>query len=130
MNDDQLTKLAERFCAAPLPDTVCADTCATRHGSGRSGTNLLTVVEARQVLRHVFDNTAAEAVAKFRRDMVLATEDLQPDGTLESLRTCADMLDTWTADCLPANSEGQVDFVRCMIEATVGEIRAYLAAQE
>lgn len=46
--------LAERFCAAPLPESVCADLCATRPGPGRSGTSLLTVEEAKEVLAHVF----------------------------------------------------------------------------
>lgn len=54
MRDDQLTAFAERFCAAPLPATVCADTCATIQGEGRHGTNLMTLFEAKEVLRHVF----------------------------------------------------------------------------
>lgn len=49
-----LTELAERFCAAPLPDSVCADPCASMVGyPHRTGTNLLTVAEAEQVLAHV-----------------------------------------------------------------------------
>jgi hypothetical protein len=54
MNAESLKILAERFCAAPLPDSVCADLCATKQGPGRSGTNLLTVGEAMEVLGHVF----------------------------------------------------------------------------
>lgn len=55
MTDEQLTILAERFCATPLPATVCADLCATipNYAGPRSGTNLLTVVEAKQVLAAV-----------------------------------------------------------------------------
>lgn len=50
----RLTLLAERFCAAPLPESVCSDPCATMPGyPHRTGTNLLTVVEAEQVLTHV-----------------------------------------------------------------------------
>lgn len=45
-----LRALAQRFCAAPLPETVCADLCTTLKGPGRFGTNLLTVEEAEAVL--------------------------------------------------------------------------------
>lgn len=50
-----LDTLAERFCATPLPTTVCADACATIPGYAhhRSGTNLLTIAEARQMLSAV-----------------------------------------------------------------------------
>ena len=42
-----LRSLAERFCATPLPESVCADPCASMQGyPNRTGTNLLTVVEA------------------------------------------------------------------------------------
>lgn len=51
--DDHLQGLASRFCAAPLPDDVAADLCATIPGSGRHGTNLLTVTQATEVLRYV-----------------------------------------------------------------------------
>lgn len=46
---------ANRFCAAPLPKSVCADLCATdsQYVGQRSGTNLLTVAEAEEVLKHV-----------------------------------------------------------------------------
>ena len=46
-----LRTLAERFCAAPLPESVRADLCATMQGHpNRTGTNLLTVAEAEAVL--------------------------------------------------------------------------------
>jgi hypothetical protein len=48
-----LQKLAERFCAAFLPDSVCVDPCARFTGPGRFGTNLLTVEEAKFVLEQV-----------------------------------------------------------------------------
>lgn len=53
--ETDLQVLAERFCATPLPETVCADLCATWYRpkppyDTRSGTNLLTVVEAKQML--------------------------------------------------------------------------------
>lgn len=45
-----LRNLAERFCAAPLPEGVCSDMCSTMQGPGRTGTNLLTVEQAEAVL--------------------------------------------------------------------------------
>jgi hypothetical protein len=54
--EQELYRLAERFCAAPLPESVCADFCATKSGqAGRSGTNLLTIDEAKEVLRFVLE---------------------------------------------------------------------------
>lgn len=50
-----------------------------------------------------------------------------PDGTIDSLETCAAMLETYGPDCFPANEHGQVHFARSMMDATAEEIRAYLA---
>ena len=50
-----IEKIAERFCAAPLPESVCADPCATHPGPGRSGTNLLTYIEALHVMKYVLE---------------------------------------------------------------------------
>lgn len=56
-----LDELATRFCSAPLPDTVCADRCASMPGyPNRTGTNLLTVAEAREVLARVLADPAPE----------------------------------------------------------------------
>ena len=56
-----LDELATRFCSAPLPDTVCADPCASMPGyPNRTGTNLLTVAEAREVLARVLADPAPE----------------------------------------------------------------------
>lgn len=56
-----------------------------------------------------------------------ADPDHAPEGTLESLATCAHMLEEYGPECCPANESGQVDFVRAMMDATAGDIRAYLA---
>ncbi len=49
-----IDELVNRFLAWPLPETVCSDLCVTEHGKPhRIGTNLLTAVEARQMLGHV-----------------------------------------------------------------------------
>lgn len=47
------TSLAEAFLRWPLPDSVCADLCATRQGAGRVGTNLLSFPEAKQMMEEV-----------------------------------------------------------------------------
>jgi len=61
-NQLDMHALAERFCAAPLPDSVCADLCATRQGPNRTGTNLLSVIEAEQVLRYVLSTETVALV--------------------------------------------------------------------
>lgn len=53
--------LAERFCTAQLPDSVCADFCATVQGPNRTGTNLLTVQEAEVVLGYTLGALPAAA---------------------------------------------------------------------
>ena len=52
---EQIDELVNRFLAWNLPKTVCADLCATNsnYPHSRSGTNLLTADEARQMLAHV-----------------------------------------------------------------------------
>jgi hypothetical protein len=59
-DDAALTTLAERFCAAPLPDSVCADLVAIKPMAGRSGTNLMSVAEAKEVLRSIFPEAVTE----------------------------------------------------------------------
>lgn len=49
-----------------------------------------------------------------------------PEGTCESLERCAEMLDTYAPDLYPANEFGQITFSRAMMEATSGEIRAFI----
>ncbi len=57
----ELHRLATRFLAWPLPDSVCSDLCVTdskyheKWQHKRSGTNLLTEDEAKQMLRHVLE---------------------------------------------------------------------------
>jgi len=45
--------MVDRFLTWPLPESVCADPCATKQGLGRTGTNLLSAIEARQMLEHL-----------------------------------------------------------------------------
>ena len=50
---DEMKAMVDRFLQWPLPESVCADLCATKQGPGRIGTNLLTATEAQQMLEYV-----------------------------------------------------------------------------
>lgn len=51
---DLIAKLVDRFLAWPLPESVCADQCATQAGyPHRTGTNLLSATEARQMFEQL-----------------------------------------------------------------------------
>lgn len=51
--EDIVPALVDVFLAWPLPESVCSDLCAAEQRPGRSGTNLLTADEARQMFEHV-----------------------------------------------------------------------------
>jgi hypothetical protein len=51
--------MVQRFLGWPVPFSVCADLCATRQEQGRSGTNLLSAIEAREMLTYVTDAKVA-----------------------------------------------------------------------
>lgn len=58
ITDEAIAELTNRFLAWPLPDSVCSDLCVTRQGDRhRTGTNLLTADEAKQMFKHVFSKT-------------------------------------------------------------------------
>lgn len=118
--------LVNRFLTWPLPQSVCADLCATdsSYAHPRSGTSLLTETEAEQMIRHVL---AGEI--DYREYCAARGPEEQPDGTLESLATVAAMLETYGPECFPANEQGQVDFARCMTDSAAEEIRAFLGKQ-
>lgn len=48
--------LAEAFCKTTLPSTVCADPIAAMTCENRTGTNLMTVVEAQDVFENMLIN--------------------------------------------------------------------------
>jgi hypothetical protein len=56
-----ITELVNRFLSWPLPKSVCADLCATKPDCGfpRSGTNLLTADQARQMIEHLLGLASA-----------------------------------------------------------------------
>lgn len=62
---DLLTALAQKFCATPLPDGVAADLCATdpHYPHPRTGTNLLSVEQARAMLAALIPMEVFEAHA-------------------------------------------------------------------
>ncbi|MGW8135397.1 hypothetical protein ACWGNZ_07135 [Sphingomonas zeae] len=84
-------KLAESFCATPLPETVSADLCATQPGEGRYGTNLMTVAEATMVLRHALSTLSEDAIRQGEGDIERAAK--VADHYAEEAETHADMTD-------------------------------------
>lgn len=58
----QIKHMVDRFLAWPLPKSVCSDGCVINANCKfpRSGTNLLTAEEARQMIEHLLAPTAAE----------------------------------------------------------------------
>lgn len=54
ISEERMRTLVDRFLSWPLPASVCSDTCVSDPTyPHRSGTNLLTATEARQMLEHV-----------------------------------------------------------------------------
>ena len=52
--NELLEAMTNAFLRWPLPESVCADPCATKHSDkNRIGTNLLTAVEAKQMFREL-----------------------------------------------------------------------------
>ncbi len=73
--EHMLDKMVERFLRWPLPVTVCSDTCASDPTyPHRTGTNLLTADEARQMFRFAmtdeptFDKFIDEMNAEYQKD--------------------------------------------------------------
>lgn len=63
---ETIKQLAEAFIRWPLPESVCADLCATKQGPDRVGTNLLSYPEAlammRELVTPLLDRREAELV--------------------------------------------------------------------
>ena len=62
MSKELIDRFVDRFLACPLPQSVKADSCACNphYRHQRTGTNLLTAAEAKQVLQHVLGCLTAE----------------------------------------------------------------------
>lgn len=60
---ERVAALVNRFLMWPLPQTVCSDTCVTdsKYRFPRSGTNLLSADEARQMIEHLLADEAGNA---------------------------------------------------------------------
>lgn len=86
--------MVDRFLAWPLPETVCADLCASdpKYSHPRSGTNLLTAVEARQMLEHVL---AAYPTERGESGWLVENGE---DAPQIMYRTIEQGLPVWTAD--------------------------------
>lgn len=72
----------------------------------------------------------SELMAKALRHHTNIDHDGQPEGTLESLLTCVNMIETYTPESLPANEHGQVHFARAMLESAADEIKAYVSNRQ
>ena len=57
-------KMVDAFLMWPLPESVCADRCATIQGPNRIGTNLLSFDEARQMFEHVLAKAATVEISQ------------------------------------------------------------------
>jgi hypothetical protein len=64
----EIENMMEAFLRWPLPDSVCCDLCATKQGTGRVGTNLLSSTEARRMLLEIVGPRMAELIDQ-REDM-------------------------------------------------------------
>jgi hypothetical protein len=69
MTGEIIDRLVDRFLQWKLPDSVCSDTCVTDKGYAerfpgtRSGTNLLSAGEARQMIEYVLSGAHASSSA-------------------------------------------------------------------
>ena len=72
MTKEEMKALIDRFLRWPLPESVCADLCATKQGAGRIGTNLLTASEAQQMFEYVLSAAAGRDELQHRREKRLA----------------------------------------------------------
>ncbi len=94
--DRRVSRLVDRFLAWPLPDSVASDQCATMPGyPHRSGTNLLTADEARQMFEYVL--AEAEACARCEHEKRLGIEQ-QRDELLAALKELERVYETGDFD--------------------------------
>ncbi len=79
-------QLAERFLRWPLPDSVCTDLCATKQGPNRVGTNLLSFIEAKQMMKDVVLPVLAPLVVMCCESTERANKELNVELTAASAR--------------------------------------------
>lgn len=64
-----INKVVDKFLVWPLPDSVCADLCATKQGyPHRFGTSLLSASEAKQMFEHVLAEYLIESPEEMMRE--------------------------------------------------------------
>ena len=69
----EIEDMANAFLQWPLPESVCADLCATQHGKGRIGTNLLNFTEAHAMFEAIAGPKVAELKEQRENMCVLIT---------------------------------------------------------
>ena len=140
LGPETVNEMADLFCRWPLPYSVCADRCATEQSTGRTGTNLLSYIEAREMIRavvgpylgervHALDvenSGQAEMIERLQRELAEARAEVarlyrenEKINTFLSRETCA-ANDLRTAlaeseakvkEILTGNKEGSVPWV-------------------
>lgn len=81
------------------------------------------VIEA-YLAEHPEPNPAHEELAaKYR------AAGMRAEGTPFALLQCVNTIETYAPECLPADENGQIHFVRAVLETVSDEIRAHLAAE-
>ena len=61
--DQAIADMTNAFLCWPLPESVCADGCATRQGKGRSGTNLMSIGETLMMMQEVVRPVVTQLIA-------------------------------------------------------------------
>lgn len=107
-----MAEIVNAFLRWPLPESVCSDRCATMSGTKhRSGTNLLTCPETVGMVQEVV------------RPVVTALLNSET-ARLEAL---AAKMKRFVAENYPPAENGQVDFVRLLVEGYADEMLPHQA---
>lgn len=86
MTKPLIDQVVDRFLACPLPDGAKADPCACNpNHPHRTGTNLLTAAEAKQMLVHAL-GTGWQAQANLQPDELIAERDRYRQSLEEAIR--------------------------------------------
>lgn len=99
--EEAIETMTNAFLRWPLPESVCADLCATKQGPGRIGTNLLTFTEANQMIRAIVVSEML-SIAKDRIDALSHentacwAENEKLKAELQAMRTTSSRQDGWS----------------------------------
>lgn len=75
IDKDRIAALVNRFLAWGLPKSVASDLCVTMPAEGRSGTNLLTADEARQMIEHLLGEEPRIRIFHIERSIFVPREE-------------------------------------------------------